>query len=167
MKEHNSSIWFRHERILEEADAQRLSTALEELTERRTAAALADMTWRYDLGVTVLALRPPTARRDVRPVIQRVVKALSMDPNTLRRYARVAATIGPDEFARYVTLRSPSGLPLTWSHMERLAAANTAELREHHARNACSQDLSAHELARRVNYRVVACSPGTRATVAH
>jgi hypothetical protein len=167
MKKHNSSKWFRDERILEEADAQRLSTALKELAARRTAVAVADMSWRYDLGVTILALRPPTAREQSRRVLQRVVNALAMDPNTLRRYARVAATIAPDEFARYVRLRSPSGLPLTWSHIERIAAADTAELREHHAWDACSQEVSAHELARRVRYREAACSPGTGATVAH
>jgi hypothetical protein len=140
------------------AGTRTLSTALAELAARRTAAAVADMIWRYDLGVTVLALRPPAAHQVSRPVIERVVKALGMDPNTLRRYARVAATIAPDEFKRYVTLRSPSGLPLTWSHVERIAAAHTAELREHHARDACSQQLSVQELTRRIRDQEAACA---------
>ena len=50
-----------------------------------------------------------------------IAKRTALHASVLRRFARVAEGVLPSDLEDFTNLRTPRGLPLTWSHLEELA----------------------------------------------
>ena len=120
---------------------------------RIAAAAAEDMRARYELGQVVLRLRQKRSRAAALTVLDSTARTLNLGPSTLRRYARVAATIHQSEFDFYLALSSPDGWKLTWSHLEELAEVRGADWRRHCASLATTECLSVGGLRARLRAR--------------
>ncbi len=77
---------------------------------------------------------------------------LGLDRTRLGRYARVPEAIGLSEFAEHLKLRLPTGLPLTWSHFERLATVRDPMLRRKCAEFVANEGLSVSDLGTRMRH---------------
>jgi hypothetical protein len=124
----------------------RLSTIVGHVVQRLAAAAEEDLQARYDLGEVVLSLRGVGSRSAIRLLAEH----LGSDASALRRYARVTRTIGADEFRWLVSLRTPRGVPLSWSHVELLAQDPDLERRKGLAAAVTREDLTVRQLAARL-----------------
>src|SRR5260221_12212086 len=94
--------------------------AIASTTSRRLAAAAdEDMRARYELGLTLRAVR--NGESGAEPVLDAVADALGVHPSLLRRYIRVATVITQAQFEVFVAMRNHRGMPMTWSHLEHLA----------------------------------------------
>ena len=104
----------------------------------------------YTLGQRLHAIRYMSATEGEQAPLQAVADQLQLDVSVLRRYARVAETIGPSEFEHIVSLRTSRGLPVTWSHIERLAMVRNASNRKNLAEEAAATGLSVRALAAKI-----------------
>jgi CheY-like chemotaxis protein len=111
-------------------------------------AGVADLRAQYAIGTFVHGLRYPGATEDHSPgEFADLAQRLGLHPSALRKRARVSETIQPEEFEGLVGLRTARGLPLTWSHMEKLALVRVRSHRGAIARQIVEQDLSVRESA--------------------
>jgi hypothetical protein len=109
-----------------------------------------DLRARYDLGRLVHQLRFHSDDDATMGTLAGLARAYHLTPGTLRRLARVTEMIGSEEFGEYLMLRSPYGLPLTWSHIEELAESRRRDLRRRCAAEVLSDALSVADLRARV-----------------
>lgn len=114
---------------------------------RMGEAAVEDMRARYELGRLAHELRYHPCDQGI---LVELARAHHLKPGTLRRYARVTEMISSEEFDEYLTLRSPYGLPLTWSQIEELAESRSRDVRRRCAAEVLSEALSISELRARV-----------------
>ncbi|HLK40503.1 MAG TPA: hypothetical protein VKU41_27310 [Polyangiaceae bacterium] len=142
----------------------RTANALATAIARRLAdAAEEDMRARYDLGRALALVE------DDRTELQNdVANALGVHRSLLRRYARVATVIRPDELDGLVRLRDRVGMPLSWSHIEHLAEITSAKIRESMAKRVIAEGLSVRALRSRLQQgwrshgpRTRGCDPGS------
>jgi DNA-binding response OmpR family regulator len=111
-------------------------------------AAVAELRAQYEIGQFVHRLRYPGPGEIWR--LQDLIalgQRLNLHPSALRRRARVSETMRPDEFEALASLRTPRGLPLTWSHFELLSKVRSRSRREAIARRAAVGDLGVRECA--------------------
>jgi hypothetical protein len=112
------------------------------IVERIASARVEEAKARYDLGVLLHAIRyAPLPEYGSRP-IEEIATRLHVDPSGLRRYARVAEVIRPDEFRSYMVERTGPGGPLAWAHLERLSQVASATRRRTLADAAIRENLS-------------------------
>lgn len=121
-------------------------TRLEGLLELLAEAAVGEIRSRYLVGAHIHSIR--YARSSGSALVD-ASSILRMDITVLRRHARVAEMIRRSEFESLVMLRTPRGLPLTWSHFEQLATVRSAKRRRILAEMVASEDLSVRALAAR------------------
>jgi hypothetical protein len=121
-----------------------------QLIERLADAGVADMRARYDLGGIVHKLRYDRAREFGALTLANLAHAINLHPNTLHRYARVRESIALSEFEELLELRTPHGLPLSWSHLEVLARARRADVRRRCAREVAAESLPVRVAAKRL-----------------
>jgi hypothetical protein len=115
--------------------------------ERLVTALLDDVKARYDLGQVVHKLRYPAAGDSCPTVTLAALARMSgHGPRALRRYARVAEIINAEELADYLELRTPRGMPLSWSHLEELMRVHSRTRRREFAATAAGENLSARAL---------------------
>jgi hypothetical protein len=120
---------------------------------RIAAASVDDVQARYDLGTVLLRLRRDAAGERSRPAVRALAERLGVDPSALRRYARVAETIGAEELGWLVKLRSARGMPLSWSHLDLLSRVRDAPRRRVLAEAVVAEDLTVRALTIRLRRR--------------
>jgi hypothetical protein len=108
---------------------------------------------RYEISRALHTVRYRSPNRTAQRGLARLSQKLGLDESTLRRWARVSEVIQRDEFASIIHLRNPHGLPLTWSHIERLTRLRNREERRAAAAQAALGNWSACELSRRIRTR--------------
>jgi hypothetical protein len=118
------------------------------IIERMAAAAVADARARYDFGVVLHFLRYGDCATS--PRISELAETLGVDTSALHRCARVSEVIAPDEFAWLAELRTERGMPLAWSHIERLARERSGKRRQVLAIEAVREALSVRALDARM-----------------
>jgi hypothetical protein len=114
---------------------------------RLTAAAEEDLRARYDIGWVAHVAR---YEGDGATALKQLRDRFALDETALRRYARVSETLSSSEFKWVVNLRTPRGLPLTWSHLELLQKVRSSPHRRVLATLAARDGWSVRELAARV-----------------
>jgi hypothetical protein len=102
---------------------------------------------RYDLGQLVHALRYSDARAFGTNAVDTLASWLGIDSSALRRWARVTEVIPPDELDGICCARTPRGMPLTWTHLEKLALERSTTRRREQAQLAIREDWSVATLA--------------------
>lgn len=117
---------------------------------RLADANVLDMSARYDLARALHEFRCGKGRLSVAQTMATVSSELGVHTSALRRWMRVAGTIPPREFGDYISYRTRSGTPLTWSHVELIAEVTPARARRAVARECVECDLSVRSLAARV-----------------
>jgi hypothetical protein len=120
------------------------------LVERLANAAVEDLCIRYDMGILVRRVRSDLSSDMAALSVAHLARALGVHRSRLDRYAKVAAAVAPRDFGALIRLRTTLGLPLTWSHIERLARVRDVALRQNLAREATSGQLSIRALSMRV-----------------
>jgi hypothetical protein len=111
---------------------------------------LADVQARYDFGRRLHALRYAQTER-VGDSLRSVAELTLMHPSVLRRFARVAEAIHPPELEGLMALRTPRGLPMTWSHLEELTVVRNRARRHDFATTTVAEGLSVRALRRRIH----------------
>jgi hypothetical protein len=117
---------------------------------RLAAAVVEEAHARFALGHIVGAALRARAPDGDAARLEDIAASLQRDVSDLRRWARIAAAIRAEEFAWLTSLRTPRGMPLTWSHIEALSRVRPLRLRREVAREASIQDLSVRRLQSRV-----------------
>jgi hypothetical protein len=121
-----------------------------DLVHRIATFRAGDLCLRYNLGRVIHQCRYHPSAEHGRRAIACLAATSGMAPSTLRRYARVSEVIKPIAFHEILQLRGPSGLPLSWSHIEELAECRNHRFRLQCARDAAARALSVSELRRRL-----------------
>ena len=119
------------------------------IVDRIAAASEEDARARYDFGRILHHLRYGDAGSTSFPVRELAIR-LGVDSSALHRCARVSEAILPAEFDWLVRLRTERGMPLTWSHIERLACERNATRRRRLAETAVRDQSSVRALSARV-----------------
>jgi len=130
-----------------------LATAVAGIKDRLTAIAVDAMRARYDLGVFVYRVRAADHDASSAEVLRRLAKSFEMHTTALRRCARVAEVMSPEEFETLLSHRGQDGMPATWSHVELLVEIADPEVRRQLGRAVTSEPLSVRALAARIRTR--------------
>jgi hypothetical protein len=117
---------------------------------RMAQARVEEMRARYHLGGLLREARRGKLDLQAAAVVASLHSVTRIHPSALRRHARVAETMGNDEFASLTSLRGSDGLPLTWSHLELLSEVRPAARRRELAELAVCEGLSVRRLAARI-----------------
>jgi hypothetical protein len=120
------------------------------LIERLANAAVEELCVRYDMGILVREVRRDLSNDMAALTVAHLARVLGVHRSRLDRYAKVAAAVAPRDFRELIRLRTPLGLPLTWSHVERLARVRDIVLRQDLAGEAMSRQLSIRALSMRI-----------------
>ena len=118
--------------------------------QRIAEAILSEIEARYEIGKFVHALRYANARAAGAAPLLMLSERLHLDSSVLRRYARVTEVIRPSELRSFTSLRTPRGLPMTWSHLECLSTVRHLGRRTELTIIAATDELSVRELALRI-----------------
>jgi len=119
----------------------------ERLLARLTETMLDQLDARYEFGQHVHRLRYGSGAGDAAPpALVALAKKTGLEPASLRRMARVTEVIRADEFAEYRRLRTPRGVPLSWSCFEELSVVRGRPRRFAIAQLAARDELSIREL---------------------
>jgi hypothetical protein len=105
---------------------------------------------RLQFGSFIHLLRYASSADCPAGVIRDLAAQVGVDGSGLRRCARVAETIGPDELSEILAWRTSKGLPLKWSHLEVLALERNRERRRDLATAAVAGNLSVRALSSRL-----------------
>jgi hypothetical protein len=127
---------------------------------RLAEVGVEDVQSRYNLGCVAHQIRYDSSGQFARCALAEFADAVHLSVNVLRRYARVSETIGAHELAEFLAWRTRCGLPLTWSHLERLSEVRGKGARRRWAEEAIREALSVRELERRL--RRLRCSRRSR-----
>jgi hypothetical protein len=106
----------------------------------------ADVRARHRVGAIVAEIKVSEDRYGARAVTL-LSQALGKDETTLYRYAMVAETWNEEEIAEILLRRTPTGEPVSWSHLLELAAVTSASDRARYLNQAISHGLSVRQLA--------------------
>jgi hypothetical protein len=117
------------------------------IVRRLAEAAVEELRARYDFGAVVHTLRYGDADSCRAETIRDLADWIGADPSALRRWARVNERMRAEEFETYLELRTPRGMPLTWTHLEVLARERNRGRRGELAVVAARGGLSVRELA--------------------
>jgi hypothetical protein len=103
---------------------------------------------RFEIGDEVHALR---CSADIGPrSVGRLATLLGMDESGLQRLGRIAERIRGEERSHLLSLRDQNGVPLRWSIFEELERLNSAHTRLALASQVLADNLSVHELRKRI-----------------
>ena len=121
--------------------------ACESFVDTMTRLTLVEIRARYAFARCLHAVRySPNALESMRTIAKRT----ALHTSVLRRFARVAEGVPPADLDEFTNLRTPRGLPLTWSHLEELATVRNRVLRRDLAAAAALEGLSVRHLRQRI-----------------
>ena len=117
---------------------RRARAVVQHVTLRIAEARVEELQARYDLGRIFHRIRYAESREWPCSTLEYLARCLGLHASVLRRYARISEAISRTEFVHFAKLRDSHGLPLTWSHLEKLA-----RIRDRAHRRARAEDIVA------------------------
>jgi hypothetical protein len=126
--------------------------AAADIARRIAAAGLEEVHAKYALGRLAHEARYSPGRSSCFS-LSNLAASFRIDPSGLRRIARVTERIGQQEFAWLMSLRSPTGRALSWTHLERLATVRPSARRKDLAVATLAEELTVASLAARIGAR--------------
>ncbi len=130
-----------------------LAAVVAGIKDRLAAIAVDAMRARYDLGAFVHRMRATDHDASPAEVLRRLAKIFEMHTTALRRCARVAEVMSPQEFETLLSHRGHDGMPASWSHVELLVEIADAEVRRQLGRAITAEPLSVRALSARIRMR--------------